>query len=111
MKKTISILGSTGSIGLSTFKIINKKKKNFQINLLSANKNFKLISRQIRIYKPKFFIIYDKIIFNKILKKFKKSNTKILNSFETIKINKISHITISAIPGIAATVMSFLLFE
>ena len=47
MKKTISILGSTGSIGLNTIKIINKKKNNFQINLLSANKNFKLISKQI----------------------------------------------------------------
>ena len=29
MKKTISILGSTGSIGLSTLNIINKKKKIF----------------------------------------------------------------------------------
>ena len=30
MKRKISILGSTGSIGLSTLKIIDKKKKFFQ---------------------------------------------------------------------------------
>ena len=101
MKKTISILGSTGSIGMNTFKIIDKKKNNFQIILLSANKNLKLISKQIKNYKPKFFIINDKIIFKKILKRFRKSNTKILNSFEKINIKKISHLTISAIPGIA----------
>ena len=101
MKKTISILGSTGSIGMNTFKIIDKKKIIFKSIFLSANKNFKLISEQIKNYKPKFFIINDKIIFKKVLKKFKKSNTKILNSFEKINIKKISHLTISAIPGIA----------
>ena len=85
MKKTISILGSTGSIGLNTFKIINKKKNNFQINLLSANKNFKLISKQIRIYKPKLFIINDKIIFKKVAEKFKKSKTKILKPEPKLK--------------------------
>ena len=101
MKKTISILGSTGSIGLNTFKIINKRKNNFQINLLSANKNLKLISKQIKIYKPKLLIINDKRIFKKVAEKFKKSKTKILNSFEKIHNKKISHITVSAIPGIA----------
>ena len=101
MKKTISILGSTGSIGMNTFKIIDKKKNNFQINLLSANKNLKLISEQIKKYKPKFFIINDKKIFKKVSKRFRKSNTKILNGFEKINIKKISYLTISAIPGIA----------
>ena len=97
MKKTISILGSTGSIGMNTFKIIDKKKNNFQINLLSANKNLKLISEQIKKYKPKFFIINDKKIFKKVSKRFRKSNTKILNGFEKINIKKISYLTISAI--------------
>ena len=51
MKKIISILGSTGSIGLSTLKIIDRKKNYFKINLLSANKNFRLICKQIKKYK------------------------------------------------------------
>ena len=35
MKKTISILGSTGSIGTTTLKIIFKKKDLFKVNILS----------------------------------------------------------------------------
>ena len=38
MKKYISILGSTGSVGLTTLKIIDKDKK-FIPYLFSANKN------------------------------------------------------------------------
>jgi len=101
MKKTISILGSTGSIGLNSLKIIDKKKNNFKINLLSANKNFKLISKQIKKYRPSIFIINDQEIYKKIFKKFKNSKIKISNNFNLKKIVKKSDITISAIPGIA----------
>ena len=59
MKKNISILGSTGSIGLSTLKIIDKRKSYFKINILSANKNYNLICSQIKKYKPKVFVIND----------------------------------------------------
>ena len=102
MKKTISILGSTGSIGLSALKIIDKKRKMFKINLLSANKNFQLISNQIKKYKPKIFIINDQKVFKKTLKKFKNRNgLKILSGFDFLNLKKKSDITISAIPGIA----------
>ena len=101
MKKTISILGSTGSIGLNSLKIIDKKKNNFKINLLSANKNFKLIGKQIKKYRPSIFIINDQEIYKKIFKKFKNSKIKISNNFNLKKIVKKSDITISAIPGIA----------
>ena len=41
MKKKIAILGSTGSIGKSLLDIIKQDKKNFQILLLTGNKNYK----------------------------------------------------------------------
>ena len=44
MVKDIFILGSTGSIGLSTLKVLKNEKKNFQIKLLTNNKNVKKIS-------------------------------------------------------------------
>ena len=101
MKICISILGSTGSIGLSTLNIINNKRKFFSIYLLSANSNYSLISYQIKKYKPEYFIINDEITFNKIKKKFKKSKTKIFNNFKNFKLrNKKLDITVSAIPGI-----------
>ncbi len=101
MKKTVSILGSTGSIGLSTLKIIDKKKDALKPYLFSANKNYKKISHQIKKYKPKYFIVNDKTVFKKIFKKFFKNKTIILENFDTFKIKKKSNITIAAIPGIA----------
>ena len=101
MKKTISILGSTGSVGLSTLTIVDKKKKYFKTVLLSANKNYKLISKQIKKYSPSIFVITDEKIFKKIEHKFKKNKIKILNNFNSIKLKNKSDITVSAIPGIA----------
>ena len=101
MRKTISILGSTGSIGKSTLSIVDKKKNYFNINILSANKNFKQICMQIKKYKPKYFIVTNDKIYQKVKKKFKKKNTKILNKINFFFLKKKNDITISAIPGIA----------
>ena len=45
MKKSVVILGSTGSIGKSLLNIIAKDKKNFQIILLTADKNYKIYKK------------------------------------------------------------------
>jgi 1-deoxy-D-xylulose-5-phosphate reductoisomerase len=102
MKKKISILGSTGSIGLSALSIINKKKNFFSINILVANKNFNLICKQLKLYKPNIFIISDFNTFKKVSKKFKGRKIRILNNYNLLKKKSdSSDITISAIPGIA----------
>ena len=102
MKKNISILGSTGSIGLNVLNLINKKRSLFRINILAANKNYKLICDQIVKYNPKVFIISDYKIFEKIKKKFNKKNIIIINNLENQKNNFYkSDITVAAIPGIA----------
>ena len=77
MKKIISILGSTGSIGNSTLNIIDTKKTLFKIYLLSANKNFKAICKQIRKYKPIYFVIVDKDTFIKVKKKLNQKKQKL----------------------------------
>ncbi|MDC0858417.1 1-deoxy-D-xylulose-5-phosphate reductoisomerase [Pelagibacteraceae bacterium] len=100
MVKSISILGSTGSVGVSTLSIIDKKKDYFKIYLLSANKNFYLIKKQIKKYKPKIFVITNKDIYEKIKKKFSKNKIIISNTFNELTIPKKNDITISAIPGI-----------
>ena len=104
MKKNISILGSTGSVGLNTLKIIDKKKKYFKPFIFSANENFKLISSQISKYKPKYFIINNKFVYQKIKEKFKNSKVKILNNINKIKLKSGNGVTVSAIPGIAGLV-------
>ena len=100
MTKFVSILGSTGSVGLAVLKILDKDRL-IKINLLCANKSYSLICSQIKKYKPKIFIINNHLIFKKVKKKFKKKNTIILNTFNSLKIKKKSDITVSAIPGIA----------
>ena len=82
MKKKIAILGSTGSVGKQTIDIIRKNKKNFKVLLLTANKNHKLLSKQIKEFKVKNVIISDKNSYLIIKKKFKKIN--IINDLDKI---------------------------
>ena len=82
MKKKIAILGSTGSIGTSLLKIVKENKKDFEIILLTANKNYKKLLNQTKTHNVKNVIITD---FNCYLK-FKKLNTnknlKIFSNFQ-----------------------------
>ncbi len=48
--KKVAILGSTGSIGTSLIKIIKKDKKNFKIELITANKNYRKLAEHIRFF-------------------------------------------------------------
>ena len=59
MKKII-ILGSTGSIGRQTLEILRKDKKNFDVVLLSTDKNIKLLLKQIKIFKVKNVVVSNK---------------------------------------------------
>ena len=101
MKKKIAILGSTGSIGKTLIKIINKDKKKFDIILLTAEKNYKEIYEQAKIFNVKNIIITNKKSFNELKKK-KLGKIKIFNnfnSFNNIFKNKIDY-AMSAISGI-----------
>ena len=51
MRKQISILGSTGSIGKTLLKIVEKGQKDFEIVLLSADKNHSTLLKQAKKYK------------------------------------------------------------
>ena len=102
MKKKIAILGSTGSIGETTLKIIKKDKKNFEVNLLTTNKNINKIFKQLKEFKVKNIIISDINSYNKAKIKFKKSRVNIYNNFD--QLNKIirvkNDIIMSSITGL-----------
>ena len=91
MKKKIAILGSTGSIGKSLIKIINRDKEKYKIILLTANKNYKKLLEQAETQKVKNLIITDPKYFRlakiKYNQKFKIYNN--FNCFEKIFKNKI----------------------
>lgn len=56
--KSVSLLGSTGSIGTQTLDIA--RKYHFPVNVLTANKNIVLLEAQAREFKPKLVCVYDK---------------------------------------------------
>ena len=102
MKKKIAILGSTGSIGENTLKILKKDKKNFEINLLSTNTNINKIFRQAKEFKVKNIIISDLISYKKAKIKFKGSKINIYDNFNHL--NKIiktkNDLVMSSITGL-----------
>ncbi len=103
MRKSIAILGSTGSIGKSTINVIKKDKKNFDIVLLTTNNNYKEILKQSKEFKVRNLIINNKKKFLNLKKKLKNENINIFNNFESFK-NKFNNkidFTMSAISGLA----------
>ena len=85
MKKKIGILGSTGSIGENTVKIIQNNKKDFDVIFLSTNTNIKKLLKQSSILKPKFVIIFDEQKYLKYKIKFISKKIKVFNSYKDLK--------------------------
>lgn len=57
--KSISILGSTGSIGQSTLQIVRTHPKAFRVCALAAKQNIEKLAEQAREFKPELICIYD----------------------------------------------------
>jgi 1-deoxy-D-xylulose-5-phosphate reductoisomerase len=70
--KRIAILGSTGSIGCNTLKVIKDLSARFQIVGLSTNSNTKLLYRQIKQYSPKVVAVADSSLADELKKKINK---------------------------------------
>jgi 1-deoxy-D-xylulose-5-phosphate reductoisomerase len=101
--KKIVIFGSTGSIGSSLLKIIKDDKKNFKIELLTANKNYKKLIKQAKLFNVKNIILTDYnsyLIATKLVKNTKVKVFKDFNSLNKIfNINKKIDYSMCAISG------------
>ncbi|MDC0469437.1 1-deoxy-D-xylulose-5-phosphate reductoisomerase, partial [Candidatus Pelagibacter sp.] len=111
MKKKIAILGSTGSIGSIALDILKKDKKNFEINLLSTNKNINKILKQSKEFNVKNIIIADLKSYNKAIHKFQKLNINIYNNFNNFKKilkskNDFILISLTGLDGLLPTIKS-----
>jgi len=109
MKKKIAILGSTSSIGKSLLDIIEKDKKNFKIELLTANTNYKDLITQAKKFNVKNIIITDPNSFKKSKVLCKNNNINIFQNFENLKKilpKKIDYV-MSAISGIGGLLPTY----
>ena len=66
MKKYISVLGSTGSIGVNALKIAEFLSKDIKVKYLTANKNYELLIEQTNKYKPKSICLVDKKLYKNL---------------------------------------------
>ena len=103
----ITILGSTGTIGINTLSVISNLKKSYPIFALTANKNIRLLFKQIKKYKPVYAVISNENDAIRLRKLCKTNDIKIKILFgrsgllyvtEHIKVKNV----LSAIVGAAA---------
>ncbi|MEJ6683360.1 MAG: 1-deoxy-D-xylulose-5-phosphate reductoisomerase [SAR86 cluster bacterium] len=59
VRKRVTILGSTGSVGLSTLDVIGRNSGQYQVFALTANTNATLLAEQCRQYRPRFAVLCD----------------------------------------------------
>ena len=102
MKFKIAILGSTGSIGNNTLDIIGKNKKNFEVVLLTANKNYKKLIKQVKDFKVKNILIYNDKYYEYLKEKFKNKKINIFSGKNKLNeiFNKKIDYTMCAISGL-----------
>jgi len=108
MKKKIAILGSTGSIGKTLINILKKDQKNFEIVLLTTNKNYKELTKQAKIFNVKNLIATNENTYLRIKKNNILNHTKVFNnfdSFDKIFKTKIDYVmsSISGLEGLKPT--------
>ncbi len=57
--KRVTILGSTGSVGTSTLKLIASAPGRFEVEALTANRNLGLLAEQVARFRPRFVAVAD----------------------------------------------------
>lgn len=75
--KKIAIVGSTGSIGKASIKVIQHLKSKFSIYALAAKENYLLLAEQILAFKPRIIVVGDSQIREKLYKLISRHTTNI----------------------------------
>lgn len=80
--KNLVILGSTGSIGTQTLEIVAEKKEDFKVLALAAYSNVTLIESQIRMYSPKYAVLFKEDAASELATKVKDLPVKVLSGMD-----------------------------
>ncbi len=65
-KKSVSILGATGSIGTNTLDLISAHRDKFEVRVLTAQKNVKLLAAQARAFQAEYAVIGDESLYQEL---------------------------------------------
>ena len=78
--KTISLIGSTGSIGLQTLDVC--RKHNIKVAALAANRSVKLLEEQAREFDPKCVCVYEEKLYSDLRDSLSDTDVKVLCGME-----------------------------
>ena len=95
----INIYGSTGVIGKKTLSLIDKNFPNLNVGLLCAKSNLKLLTKQIKKYKPKYAFLYDHEKLSNFDYKIGKTEFLNFNELESFLLSSKSNLSLLAISG------------
>ena len=57
--RNITILGSTGSVGISTLDVVARHPGRYQVIALTANKSISKMLEQCRVFRPLYAVMLD----------------------------------------------------
>ena len=102
MKKKISILGSTGSIGVNALNVIRNISNNFKIIHLTGNTNSELMIEQSREFNPDSIVMINEAAAEKVKKELVNDGVEVLsgrNNLLKIAKNKSVDLVLNALVG------------
>lgn len=76
--KTLAILGSTGSVGSQTLRVLKRRPDCYRVRLLAAGSNWQLLAKQIEVFQPALAVLADESSAARLKKQVPGSGTEIL---------------------------------
>lgn len=83
-KRSIAVLGSTGSIGTQTLDVVSRHRDLFDIDLLTANNNADLLIKQALEFEPNNVVICNKEKYNVVADALRNSDVKVFAGIESV---------------------------
>jgi len=108
--KKITILGSTGSIGLKTLKVIESNPEKYRVVALAAGRNIDLLMEQVKKFRPIAVAAIEKDLEDLLRDRLKNSGTEVFSGregFIHLATLKQADTVISAMTGAAGLVPTY----
>ncbi|WP_330110928.1 1-deoxy-D-xylulose-5-phosphate reductoisomerase [Methylophaga thalassica] len=104
--KSVTILGSTGSIGLSTLDVLSLHPEKFKVYALTANRSVESLLQQCLKFEPEIAVMLDAAAADKLAEALKKNHSKTIvkigsKALEEVSSSVNTDIVVAAIVGAA----------
>ncbi len=83
-KRNIAILGSTGSIGSQTLEVVKNNSELFNVEVLSAQNNYKKLIEQALSFKPNAVVISNEKHYNEVKRSLEPENINVFAGEESL---------------------------